>query len=84
MQMDQMQNELSLIVLTHCQRQTDWRWAGNDTIFSGAGSDSLTGGIGADIFQFAASSDENIITDFKIITTMKDKIELYYRDCNER
>ena len=51
--------------------------AGNDVIFDGAGSGRLTGGTGGDTFQFTATSDSNVITDFNM--TESDGIELHYR-----
>ncbi|WP_299555914.1 hypothetical protein [uncultured Tateyamaria sp.] len=39
--------------------------AGNDTLESGAGDDQLTGGAGADVFIFADTSGDRVITDFQ-------------------
>jgi Ca2+-binding RTX toxin-like protein len=49
---------------------------GDDTLFGGAGNDTLTGGSGSDTFQFTATSESDVITDFDIT---EDSIELYYR-----
>ena len=50
--------------------------ADNDSINGGTGNDTLTGGIGADIFQFTATSGNDVISDFDVAN---DSINLYYR-----
>jgi len=49
---------------------------GDDSIFGGTGSDTLTGGTGSDIFQFTATADNDVISDFDVTN---DSINLYYR-----
>jgi len=49
---------------------------GDDTIFGGSGNDILTGGVGADMFQFTATSENNVINDFDVAN---DSIKFYYR-----
>jgi Ca2+-binding RTX toxin-like protein len=50
--------------------------SGNDSINGGSGNDTLTGGVGADIFQFTATSGNDVISDFDVAN---DSINLYYR-----
>ncbi len=51
--------------------------AGNDSLFGGTGNDNLTGGIGTDTFQFTATADSDVITDFDLTD---DAIQLFYRN----
>lgn len=39
---------------------------GNDTLQGGGGNDTLSGGAGADVFVFAASIDDDVITDYEV------------------